>query len=96
MSKAEPFQPSKSDRPLTTPDEVVLPGDVRSRQRAEFDAAVAERHRQQQVATHPVLRVSFAETKGFRPDCRSLQLTYELKSLDVCPGALQQDSNFCP
>lgn len=44
-----PFQPSKSDRLLTVPDDIVLSSDERSKQRAEFDAAVAERARQQKV-----------------------------------------------
>lgn len=52
--KGKPFVPAKSRRLLTVPEGVELPGDKRSQQRAEFDAAVAERERKRQVPGLPL------------------------------------------
>jgi len=65
MPKGESFQASKSDRLLTIPDDINLPGDVRSRKRAEFDASIAQKELQNQVFspsknTHRLL--SYAHT----------------------------------
>ena len=49
----EPFKPAKSDRFLTNPKEVVLHSDLRSKERAAFDAAQAEREAQQRVRQAP-------------------------------------------
>ena len=51
MPKGESFQTTKSDRQLT----VQLAGDIRSRQRAEFDALLVQKEIQQQVNFPPRL-----------------------------------------
>lgn len=39
----------QSDKFLTVPDDVILHGEERSKRRAEFDAAMAEKERRQKV-----------------------------------------------
>ncbi len=47
--RGEAFQVHQSERFLTVPDDVVLPGEERSQRRAEFDAAMAGKERRQKV-----------------------------------------------
>lgn len=49
--KGEAFEVKQSDKFLTIPDDVVLHGEERSKRRAEFDAAMAEKERRQKVWT---------------------------------------------
>lgn len=53
LPRSKPFVPTKSDRLLTVPEAVELPGEKRRLQRAEFDAAKAERDLKQQVRPAP-------------------------------------------
>ena len=55
MPKGESFQTTKSDRHLTVPEDIHLAGDIRSRQRAEFDALIVQKEIQQQVNNLPCL-----------------------------------------
>lgn len=47
--RSKPFEPEPSDRPLTVPDDFELPGDARSRRRAQFDARMAAKQKEQEV-----------------------------------------------
>ena len=49
MPKGGGFQTTKSDRLLTIPEDIQFAGDIRSRQRAEFDALIVQKEIQQQV-----------------------------------------------